>query len=391
MNVFDECERTDKRPARYGESTFSFLNRSAQPAFERIRKEIERWFAQYPGSAQEHLRSRLRTEFNSASFELLLHELFRRLGASLALHPDIGSKGRNPDFLVTPQEGKPFVLEATLCMDEAEDEAAERRRLGTLYDAINDMESPCFHLIVRNITENAAKQIPARRVIAFLERELSKLDPESVFADYQQHQEYPRRSFQDGDSLIELDILPKLREAWGRNTSRTIGSTGVRSRWGGAENSLRKTLFAKAKRYGEINRPFVIGVNCLSDWGIDKEEERAALFGTIEEYVPAGSDQLAVRQLANGFWGSETHPKSTRVSGVILGVALPWNIPRCRLSVYRNPWATHPLPEFNSPFEQAVWHNGHVRYASATVSMATVFRVPEDWPGVLFEQYDDAD
>ena len=184
---------------------------------------------------------------------------------------------------------------------------------------------------------------------------------------------------------IEFSVLPKRRDAWGRNTSRTIGIYGVQTRWGGADDSLKKSLSAKAKHYGHIDYPFLIAVNCLSGWVIDKEEERAALFGTTEEFVPAYSDQLAVRQRPNGFWGIQDYPKYTRVSGVILGVALPYSIPKYRPCLYHNPWAGGLRSDVNWPFEQATWENGDVRYAPGIKSMADVLQLPENWPGILFD------
>ena len=52
IQLFDEFVRTDHRHAYRSEPTFEFMNRSAWPAYENIRKVLEQWFAGYPNQSQ---------------------------------------------------------------------------------------------------------------------------------------------------------------------------------------------------------------------------------------------------------------------------------------------------------------------------------------------------
>jgi len=384
VNVFDEFDRSYSGRATHCESAFCFLNRSNRPAADLMRRKIEAWFAAYPTANRSDLRTRLRTEFHSAFFELLLHEVFRRLGASIQPHVPIGSKGKKPDFLVTPKGRTPVVVEATLSMDEDEEHAAQRKSLGAIYDKIDAIASPYFCLDIMEIKQPPKSQIPARRLIDFLQRELSKLDPESVFAGHAKNGTLPSLKFEHGRHLFRFKVLPRHKERWGSASGRTILAYPARIRSGGARRSLLEALTKKAKRYGRIDKPFLIAVNCLSDWGVEREEQRDALFGEVPEYVPAFANHLETRPLANGLWGSETKPKYTRVSGVIMVRTFPWDLLRCPPCLYHNPWARHPLSDFTWPFEQAVWQSGCVRYIPCAATLASVLELPEDWPGPLF-------
>ena len=77
-------ERTDPGHARYGEDSFSFLDRVDQRYWERIRNELESWFAGYPDEEKADLKARFRDKSPAQHFaawwELYLHRLFSRLG-----------------------------------------------------------------------------------------------------------------------------------------------------------------------------------------------------------------------------------------------------------------------------------------------------------------------
>src|SRR5437016_3949150 len=150
LQVFDPGERNYHDPGDHDESTFSFLNRSARPAIEKIRIEIERWFARYSVDGQAELQVRFRTDdFNAAFLELYLHELFSRLGAVVQLHPSLGTKGKNPDFAVRiPTSNHIMVVEATVSYDVDQQQSGSLRRKNRILDAINAISSRFYFLAV---------------------------------------------------------------------------------------------------------------------------------------------------------------------------------------------------------------------------------------------------
>src|SRR6266478_755554 len=112
MHLFDHIQRTNYEPATHSEDTFSFLNRSASLESESVRDLLESFFRRYPSSESAELKSRFKTQFDSAFFELYLHELLLRLGCEVTVHPTLKGIGAKPDFLVRFRQGQEVILEA---------------------------------------------------------------------------------------------------------------------------------------------------------------------------------------------------------------------------------------------------------------------------------------
>lgn len=383
-HIFTAFDRTDDTPASQGESTFDFLNRCARPSIELVRQELEKWFVHYPDAERDELLSRFHKEFYSPFFELLLHELFCRLGATLAAHPQVGTENKRPDFLVQFDDGRSLLLEATLS-EENESDSGKKNRLTQIYDAINAIDCPDFFLVISDITETSDKPLVPRRVIAFLKCELGKRDYEAVFQHYENSKELPLLEFKDEGCCVRFEVIPKRREACGRPGVRPIGMYPARFQWGGSQQRVVRSLFDKCNHYGKTGMPFVLAVNTFGPWGNDKQEQRAVLFGREQENVGAGTGELSTRSLGDGLWGTETNRKCTRISAVLFGVALPWNVPRIEFCLYENPWAAHPLPDDVWPLQHATWENGHVRYSPGQKSITEILELDPDWPGAIFD------
>lgn len=382
MNLFDDIERDYHLPKNESESSFEFFNRSARPAIERIRDKIEAWLTEYPSEHQEELVARLRTDFDSPWYELFLHQTFLHMGASLEIHPDVGDRNKRPEFLVTLDRQK-LIVEATLFKEESTQEKNRNQRLAYVYDEINKLDIP-FFLNVRNVSCPSGYQFSPKRIKAFLERELSKIDPDDLLIDYR-YDKSPNLKFINGSAYIEFRVLPKSKDSRQKKT-RAIGmkSSGTGMTFGTSEKRLRKALQAKGKRYGKLGLPYLIAANTLGHIAFDEEDLRGALFGTNQEYVPAGSSSCQIRNLDDGLWGTAENPKYTRVSGVLLGMALPWNIPRMNLSIYKNPWAEFPLPEFDWPVPIYDRVDKSFEVQPPTARLGTLFCMEKDWPGDFF-------
>src|SRR4051794_9273503 len=102
MPVFESRLRDDPAPSRSGESTFSFLDRIDDAAFDRVRRLVNSWFDRFPSVSQDELRGRLTSgndvDFNSAFWELYPHEAYGRLGYSVETHPPLPDASTHPDF-----------------------------------------------------------------------------------------------------------------------------------------------------------------------------------------------------------------------------------------------------------------------------------------------------
>jgi hypothetical protein len=160
---------------------FSFLNRVDQPFWQRIREELERWYADY--SDDEHgfgLRRRVRdpaaAQHFGAWWELYLHRLFRCLSFRADVEPKV--VGGRPDFRMTCNSDS-FLVEATTSFLGIVDEERHPEREAAILAAIDKAQNPNF--FVRAEFEKVGDEQPkVREIVEPLERWLESLDPDDV-------------------------------------------------------------------------------------------------------------------------------------------------------------------------------------------------------------------
>lgn len=388
MKLFDDIERNDYERAQYAESQFAYLNRTARVEFARIRDELERWFSRYPPSGQAELRARFRSRFNSqhqaAFFELFLHELLLRLRCQVTLHPNIPNVTRKPDFLVKSPTGECFYIEAAIVTMESDAEAAARARMNDVYDVLNRrVDSPDFFLWI-NTDGVSTTPPPARKIASFVSERLAELDPDEITRLYESGriEEIPRWSFEHEGCKIEFEPIPKKPEARGKPGVQPIGMQGPDAQWVDHRTPIRKAITKKARRYGDLDLPYVIAVNVLEL--IDEVDVREALFGEeqftilFSQSEPANPVGIRMSRLPNGAYMND--PTYTRVSAVLLATQLfVDNIPRANLRLYHNPWAQRPYQSVLTRLPQAVLRDNRLEYIEGE-SIKAIFDFPASWP-----------
>ena len=240
MRVFDEIKRTSFRPARNREPHSRYLNESARPAAEEVRRLIEAWFMRYPEGHKKTMLSRLRSpddqHFLAAFFELYIHELLLRLRYQPAI-PEAGvvSEAGAPEFEVTTSLGR-FVLEAVHATDASQLEAAAESRLKDALDAINEVRSAHFLLHVKH--DGIPRTPVSRRAVrTWVEEFLGSLSPESIRAAIATDLEsLPTSRFEhDGLVLLISPIPTRPISKWGLKIA-------LRAPW----DQLRRTRFSPA-------------------------------------------------------------------------------------------------------------------------------------------------
>ena len=335
MRIFDDIGRNDLTPRRNAEASWSFLNRSATPAAERVRVLLENLLSEYPDQHADELVARLRSDdFEAAYFELLLHAVILRHGATIQVHAaEASGNDRRPDFLAAFPSGQKVIFEAVTCKDiSAVDEATEAE-WDRLYDQINSLQTD--FLIATGVLPStpADNPPPARRVLPFLARELANLDAQTerdrLEADQARYAaSLPTSLFCDEGITLEFQFIPRTESR--RGTSEAIGIYPMKSRWGTSSRAMATGVGDKATRYGEVQFPYVIVVNSLSPWGYGVEDEVDALFGSSR------------REVTGALLRTDGVPQNTRVSGVVIGTV--WlELARARMRLYDNPYARRPL------------------------------------------------
>lgn len=368
MKIFDDVDRVETDPKLYNEPMFRFLNRSALPEAARIRETMESWFLRFPEDGRSDVRSRLRAHDDvphaGAFLELLIHELFVRLGCNVSLHPETPSGGkRRPDFLVTAPDGSHLYVEATLATGDTRETLAARARLHELFDTLDRMQTAelALHL---SISGTATEPISGKAFKAWLKPRLEAQNVDELRASFEQGNP-PRWTWEQAGIQFEVTPIPRRSQnAQQGGRMRAIGSRMSLS-YSPAEDAIREALLEKASAYGDLEAPYVIAVNAIGVTGAhmhaDRLEVASALFGTETFPVnmkPDGSPSgLSFQRKPNGAWvdwKAANNARHVGVSGMLLFHNLDsWSASRAPVRLYHHPWATRPAPEILSELPSA--------------------------------------
>ncbi|HHT9135263.1 MAG TPA: hypothetical protein ACFYD2_10205 [Candidatus Avalokitesvara rifleensis] len=211
IRLFDEIERSDTGPQLHSETDYAYLNRSARPDADRIRFVLEDWFSRYPKKKQVRLQERFRkNEYESAFFELYLHEIMLQQGFECQVEPIVGSCEKRPDFLVFHQDRKCFYLEA-IVPELPKYDARHDKHLRVFYDELDKIQSEFSSFV--EVEGNLTKQPGLKN----FKRRLEKLNPDEL--------QEPMVIVLDGngnirsekndseaslESIYEMDVAPKI-------------------------------------------------------------------------------------------------------------------------------------------------------------------------------------
>lgn len=384
--IFDDLARTDLTSKRHSESSFAYLNRSARVEISRVREFLEKCVADYPRSEAGELVARLRSgddrQFDSASFELLLHALLRALNYELEPHPLLtnGSASR-PDFLVSTPQGNRFFLEAVLASEISDATVGTAAIKGSVMDALNAVTHANFVIDVLDEghpkTQPSGKKL-ARSVLAWLD----SLDPDAVQDQINANGYDAIAPFvwtHDGWTL-SIKPIPIKPERRGRAKS-LVGVSMGGAGWINAWTPIRDAIKSKGSKYGVLELPLVVAVN-VDAFTLDRRDEVQALFGQEEIVVSVDQPEREPRtqRALNGAWIGLGGPQYTRVSGAWLFNNLsPYTVASRRNTLYLNPWAAATVPDELLTLPHAKGNAGVVEWVGGA-SLRDIFGLRDQWP-----------
>lgn len=232
---------------------------------------------------------------------------------------------------------------------QSETTAAARRRLDEAIDAINSVKSPLFSLDVRY---DGAPSQPAmqQRLKSSVQVWVDSLDYDEVCAAWAQilddgdESNFPTLKLEQHGCVFEIQPVP--RETPGDQGQRAIGMLGLAMAVTVEPHvAIKGAIERKASRYGDLEKPYIIAVNSLSEFAGD-DSVGTALFGMEAAACYRVGDDLHWREYRNrdGVWHGPCGAQNTRVSAVLsVGRLSPWNLACRRMRLTFNPWARHPL------------------------------------------------
>ncbi len=368
--LFDDIKRTDLDPSYRSESIFSYINRSARDEISQCRDYVEMMYSLFPEN--KDIRGRIRRgddiHFISAFTELYYQALFKALHYDVSIHPERKGASEKPDWLLTNDSGEEFYCEATVSFPEKE----KRRGVKHQDDVID---------YLRDNLEDGT-----RLSIHFGGYPETSLKPSQVKKEIQTHIDENRDSAEEDTSdmgsskeLSELtsDYIssvfvsePKLEGVSGASISVGSGVEVVTT-----HIRIRERLRQKAKKYKNLETPFVIAINVYDNFPqSDDIHVEQALIG--DEVVVFNEQESKLARKPNGFWGYPDNKKYSRVSGILAVDRLtPSRVENCEITLWHNPFAEFPISTSEFPFRQKIILNPNMPKFDTVPSQKPSFEI----------------
>jgi hypothetical protein len=379
MSIFDDIVRENDQPRQEGEPRFSYLNKSSRAEAERVRNLVDEWIGEYPATHRDALVARLRSDIDdqhqSAFFELFLHRfLLARDCKIIEIEPRLEHTSKSPDFLVETSTGERFYLEAVLASGRSNQEASAYARLNTALAAIDNVPSSDNFL---SLTTDGLPTAP-------LSLKKLRRGVQSWIAGLPAGEAAKNAlpfSYDEHGCRIELRALPRNKTEEG---GRAVGMRNFPITQITPHQEIRPGLKKKASRYGELELPYVVAIDCLS---IHHREEAVvdALLG--EPYVtftrmPDGTLKEEHRRRPDGIWYGPPNgqPQNTRMSAVLAFFRIDaWNFVSKTGLLIPNPWAAKSIPALNLGTAELTLVNGAYQRSEGE-AVGTLLGMPANWP-----------
>jgi hypothetical protein len=381
--LFPKVKRTDSRKKLWSEGNYQFLQRSPHIETARQRKVVEEWFSHLQIGRADFLgrfQSKDLGNFESAFFELYLHELLVRLAYSVTPHPN--TEEGNPDFLIQGEDRNEFYLEAIAPIGVPKGKHQAYSRRNEVLDRIAKLVSPDFFLDI-----HSQGRLSKSYSVSELKRELKRLEKwvadlcyDSVVTQIEEKKRPPSFTLCVDGLTLHIDPLPKRRF----RGSPGISTLGTFS-FGEAvsdDNPLLTAILAKANKYKRLSKPYLVAVNYL-DWPLDRSIILDTFLGKGELRYFDDDDPEAQPAISRPYPGLWRDDRYTTVSGVILGVGIePSKIADRDLTLFLNPYAGYPYKGRLEELPQGIVSN----YSRDTmewqpgVHTRSILGLPKGWP-----------
>lgn len=389
MKLFDTGERNYTGTKRYTESSYSYMNRSAQDAAYKIRGVVEDWFNCYPEDEKAEFQRRFQsdedTSYNAAFFELYIHELLLRLGYEIELHPQTGNDLQSrPDFLVKSPTGC-FYLEATTSECKSKEEIASERRFHVVLDMIEDRLYSRDFKIGIEYKDFPKTTLAAKKICAFIDNHLKGLDLQKIeeIFDEEKHDLIPKWTYEQDGWKLKISPYPKIPDDIGKNENHLISTVYRDMHIVNTGEHIKNSLLSKANKYGKLEYPFVIAINALK-WNTKYDDFIDAFFGRNVYKLDLFSEPkvVGVGRDLRGVLTQLSGPRYTRISAVLGGINInPVEIPRSKLRLFLNPFAEKQIGEELVQLPRAFLSENKIVYSEGVTDISEIFSLPVDWPG----------
>lgn len=281
-NLFDIFNRTYLDNANNNYNTYDYYNKSARSDISKFRETLESWFSKYPLLERKDLKSRFKKEFYSPFYELFLYQLFSKLGYNIIIHPEVPNSTKSPDFLIS-KDNIEIYIEAKVVTNITKEQEALERKKNEFYDNLNKLKSNSFYLDIEHFKILTNKQPSTKGVISYIEKKLNEIDPDLLSDEIEKYgfDKLPIIKYNKDGIHIIVKPIP-VKSSARKKIKRPLGIYPVEFSWGGAKKSLRDSIGKKAKRYGKLDKPFIICLNIIDIITFGREDVDDGIWGSLE-------------------------------------------------------------------------------------------------------------
>lgn len=383
MKLFSDIKRDFTGRSETNEDSFSYYDRSARKDIGKIRDLLEKWFQNLPEAEKYEVKKRFKKSFDSVFYELFLFNFFKELGYEIIIHPKIDNTDKKPDFLIS-RDGVEIYIEAKICKDKSNFEEANEKLIERFYETIDKIESPHFMFNIERLQLKTKNQPSTKELVRNIKNKITKLDHkrelQKTIGDFSSSlPQFENLFFENDEIIINIEFLPVNEDSIGK-PRRSIGIRPIETFIGGAEESIRESILTKAKRYGKLDKPYLICINTLSIKSSSYYDIDAAIWGSIAltfSTNPNNKDEKWVRT-EDGVFYNNGSKRITNVSGIMINRVFPHDIPSSKYWIFKHPFTENDLNFENLMLPYCYVKNGYV-YNNEGDNLGEIFDLKNDW------------
>ncbi len=175
------------------------------------------------------------------------------------------------------------------------------------------------------------------------EKQLSNLDPEHV-REIINREGFENLKLRYVDDDIDITAYPLAIDPVIRKKSRTIAAISGESFFDGAEDSIRDSINYKAKRYGKLDKPYLICINALSIKTSSGYDIENAICGSLN-IITSKDEKENAKMIRNsdGIFYNNRKERITNVSGIFVSKVSPHNIHTTNYWLFKHPFTENDL------------------------------------------------
>lgn len=332
MNIilFEDVSSKSKRLFETGENHFEFWQQSSMPDLEEAKADFNEWFSYYPDDEKAKLKKDFKTEdkFYDAWYELFIHELFRRQGYELSVHPVLPNSSEHPDFLANKNRYSCYI-EAKQVTGLTTEQKRKKKIKDIITDRLQKVNLPNHMLMLEDLLFSDGASPSMKKVSKWLEEVVGAIETTEIKThadlDNRETLTYSGHGLTIKIKVLSSDYASIVKGDRDDLPHRPFGVIFEGVTISAADRgsvAITKAITTKSRKYGKLDKAFLLCLN-LDNWNLDiNRDVDWALFSDYPD--------------SRGYF-NQVPPKHSKVSAILFTKANPNNYRNCVHRLILNP------------------------------------------------------